>query len=68
MAPAPAQRGPVLGLCFDGQARADQARSHETGMELFGQRPAHEHGGVQLVRRGVEVGRHHPVGRGQASL
>jgi len=52
MAPAPAQRGPVLGLCFDGQARADQARSHETGMELFGQRPAHEHGGVQLVRRG----------------
>ena len=68
MAPTTAQRSPVLGLCFDGQARADQARSHETGMELFGQCPPHEHGGVQLVRRRVEVRRHHPVRGRQAAL
>ncbi len=36
MAPTTAQGSPVLGLCFDSQARADQARSHKPGMELLG--------------------------------
>jgi hypothetical protein len=64
VAPAPPERGPVLGASFDGQAGADQARPGKAAMELLRQRTAHENSSVQLVCRRVELGRHHPVRSG----
>jgi hypothetical protein len=68
VAPATPQRGAVLGLGFDGEAGADQARPQEAVMKLFSQSPAHEDGGLHLLRRGVELGSDHPVRRGKPAL